>query len=450
MSENFLKKLIPSFLVGFYHFAWAFLGALIYRFPSRRLKVIGVTGTHGKTTVVDLATQILEQAGFKTACSCSIKFRIAEKEKENRLKMTMPGRGLLQKFLREAVNKGCKYAVLEVTSEGVLQHRHRFIRFDTMVFTNLFKEHIEHHGSFENYKKAKSAYFKKCKGMHIINIDDENAEYFLNFPSRQKFCFGLDELKIEKLKIDWKLKIENWKFIKATQAQETESGVNFKIDEMLFSLKLLGGFNVYNALAAISVALSQGVSLEICKKALERAKGIPGRMEEVILEPFRVVVDYAFTPDALQQVYQTLINNSQNLTTNNQQLITERKLVCVLGACGGGRDKWKRPILGEIAAKHCREVIITNEDPYDENPMEIINQIAKGVVEGTRFLRRQVFKVLDRREAIRKALELAKPGDTVIITGKGCEPWICVEKGKKIPWDDRKVVREEFQKLKLN
>jgi len=173
--------------------------------------------------------------------------------------------------------------------------------------------------------------------------------------------------------------------------------------------------------------------LETCKSALEKIERIPGRMEEVISKPFRVFVDYAFTPNALRKVYEAL--------QNSKFKIQNSKLICVLGACGGGRDKWKRPVLGKIAGEHCQEVIVTNEDPYDEDPLEIIEQVASGVGAKAK-------KILDRREAIREALKIAKAGDVVVITGKGCEPWICVAEGKKIAWDDRKVVKEEFHKLK--
>lgn len=193
----------------------------------------------------------------------------------------------------------------------------------------------------------------------------------------------------------------------------------------------MGKFNIYNSLAAICVGLSQGIDLEVCKDGLEKARGTPGRMELVINEPFQVFVDYAFTPNALEQVYQTL-------KTLNP------KMICVLGACGGGRDKWKRPILGKLAAQYCDEIVITNEDPYDENPDRILLDIKSGIpndkIQMTNL-------ILDRRKAIRKALESAKPGDIVMITGKGCEPSICIAEGKQIPWDDREVVREEFKKL---
>ena len=226
---------------------------------------------------------------------------------------------------------------------------------------------------------------------------------------------------------------ENAKYkILATEYKSDPSGISFEIDSILFKLSLLGIFNISNSLAAISVALSQGLDLETCKRALEKIKGIPGRMETVISEPFKVLVDYAFTPNALEKVYQTV----RELRVKSQG----SKMICVLGAAGGGRDKWKRPVLGKIAAKYCDAILNTNEDPYDEDPMEIINQVAEGAGLNAE-------KILDRREAIKQSLKHAKPGDIVIITGKGSEPCICVAGDRKIPWDDRGVVREEFQRL---
>ena len=386
--KTLIKKFIPPFLLDWYHLSLAFLGAILYGFPAQKLKVIGVTGTNGKSTVVNLATKVLEEAGFKVASLSSIKFKIGPKEWQNSLKMTMPGRLKLQKFLRQAVIANCQYAVIEVTSEGIKQHRQRFIDFEVAVLTNLTPEHIESHGSFEKYREAKGKLFQACQKIHIINRDDPNAEYFLQFPAKKKIIYG--------------------------------GRTSVKLN-----LKLLGEFNYYNALAALQIGLSQGIGLETGKKALEKAEGIPGRMEVICREPYSVIVDYAHTPDALEKVYET---------------ITGRK-ICVLGACGGGRDKWKRPELGKIAEKYCDEIILTNEDPYDESPEKILEDIKKGAPSAQ--------KILDRREAIRKALGLAKPNDTVIITGKGSEPWMCVAKGKKIPWDDREIVREEFRELKL-
>jgi len=419
-----LRKILPESLISLYHFILAFFGALIYGFPSKKLTLIGVTGTNGKTTTTEMIASIFEKAGKKIALSNSIRFKIGEKEEINKLRMTMPGRFFIQRFLKKATKEGCEYAIIEVTSEGIKQHRHRFLDFKVAVFTNLAPEHIEAHGSFEKYREAKGKFFKATKEIHILNGDDENLEYFLKFPAKEKFFFTLNKSKIPLFR-------KSGMMILAEDEKEDKKGISFKVKNVEFNLNLMGKFNVYNALAAISVAQSQGISLEICKKALEEFKGVPGRMEEVISKPFKVIVDYAFTPNALEKVYQTL-RNTQYETPNT-------RLICVLGACGGGRDKWKRPVLGEIAAKYCDEVIVTNEDPYDEDPWKIIEQVASGAKEKAR-------KILDRREAIREALKLAKEGDIVVITGKGAEPSI-VEKGKKIPWDDRKVVKEEFEKL---
>ena len=398
--KRLIKKFIPSFLLGLYHFVLAFLGAVLYRFPSRKLKVIGVTGTNGKTTVVYLTAKILEEAGFKTASLSSIKFKIADRERKNNLKMTMPGRFKLQKFLRESLSAGCQYAVLEVTSEGIKQHRHRFINFNAAVFTNLSPEHIEAHKGFKNYKKAKGKLFQAVKGIHVINLDDKNADYFLQFSAKKKFGYV------------------------SSGAGEIDRG----FASINLNLALKGEFNKYNALAAICAGLSQGIDLEIAKRAVEKVKGIPGRMEQVISSPFKVFVDYAFTPNALEKVYQTVKPDSG-------------RMICILGACGGGRDKWKRPVLGEIASRYCDEIIVTNEDPYDEDPIKIIDEVVQGA-------KGKAEKILDRREAIKKALILVSPGDTIITTGKGSEPWICLARGKKIPWNEAEIIREEYSSFK--
>jgi UDP-N-acetylmuramoyl-L-alanyl-D-glutamate--2,6-diaminopimelate ligase len=421
--KEFLKKFVPSFLLSFYHFILAFLGALIYRTPSKKIKVIGVTGTNGKTTVTEMISKIFEEADYKVALLNSIRFKIGNEEKKNELRMTMPGRFFIQRFLRKAVNSGCQYAILEVTSEGIKQHRHRFIKFDVAVFTNLAPEHIEAHGSFEKYREAKGKLFQATKEIHIINVEDKNSDYFLKFPAKKKITYGL------------------------------KTG-DFNLGNTNLKLKIPGQFNLYNTLAAISVATSQGIDKNFAIKVLEEFKGVPGRMEEVISRPFKVIVDYAFTPNALEKVYSTLANlheyptNSTNIREISGQIRANSRLICVLGACGGGRDKWKRPVLGEIAAKYCDQIIITNEDPYDEDPYQILSMIKSGITK-SQFPISNFYEIIDRREAIRKSLELAKPGDTVIITGKGCEPSIVI-KGKKIPWDDREVVREEFQKISVN
>ncbi|MDD5098198.1 MAG: UDP-N-acetylmuramoyl-L-alanyl-D-glutamate--2,6-diaminopimelate ligase [Candidatus Pacebacteria bacterium] len=405
------KKYIPKFIINSYHLSLSFISALIYGFPSKKIKVIGVTGTGGKSTVISIASSILTEAGHKVATSSSISFIFGGKEVENKLKMTMPGRFILQKFLKDAVKEGCDYAIIEVTSEGVKQHRHRFIDFQVAAITNLNPEHIEAHGGFENYKKAKGEFFNSVKGAHIINLDDKHAEYFLGFKANEIFGYGIDNLDAR---------------IRGSNVSVGSDGSKFKVNGIDFETKLLCEFNVYNVLAGISIGVSQGVDLETCRRAVLKVDQIAGRMEQIIFEPFRVFVDYAFTPVALEKVYKFLKP-------------TQGKLICVLGSCGGGRDKWKRPVLGEIADKYGDIIIITNEDPYDEDPMGIINDVAKGSPKAQ--------KIFDRREAINAALKLASPNDVVVITGKGCEPWICVAEGKKIAWDDRKIVKEELDKL---
>jgi UDP-N-acetylmuramoyl-L-alanyl-D-glutamate--2,6-diaminopimelate ligase len=402
--KELIKKITPKLLLRVYHYKLALLGAMGFGFPgkAKNMKIIGVTGTSGKSTTVDFITRILEEAGEKVASVSSIRFKVGENEWENKYKMTMPGRFVIQKLLSQAKKAQCKYVVLEVTSEGIRQFRHKFINFDTVVFTNLTPEHIESHGGFENYRNEKLKLFKASKNIHVINDDDENAKYFLDTPAQKKIIFSLKDTKNIKL----------------------GNGINFEFNGQKFNLNLSGEFNIYNALAAICVAKAYGISLLVCSKALEKAKGISGRMEVVSESPVKVIVDYAHTPSQLEAVYKTF---------------KDENMVCVLGSCGGGRDKWKRPVLGQLAGKYCKEIIITNEDPYDEDPMEIINQVA-----GTAGPRAK--KVLDRKEAIKTSVKLAKPGDVVIITGKGSEPWMCLENGKKIPWDDRQIAREALNK----
>jgi len=439
--KNLIKKITPDFLLNWYYFALSALGAILYCFPSRKIKIIGVAGTDGKTTTTALIVAILEQARYKVASISTVRFKIGDKEWKNTLKMTMPGRFNLQQFLKQAVNARCDYAVLEVTDEGIKQHRHQFINFKTAVLTNITPEHIEAHGSFEKMRKENEKLFQIAKEAHIINLDDENAKYFLKHSSWQKFCYGLNN----------NLKIENCKFIRATNIRTSEKGIEFMVNNIKFCSELLGEFNIYNVLAAICVGLLEGISLEDCQKALEKFQGVPGRMEIIIKEPFRAIVDYAHTTASLEKVYQTI----QDLKLNSLAGGQDSKLICVFGSCGGGRDKWKRPEFGEIAAKYCEEIILTNEDPYDENPDQVLENIEKGILkiknlklnENLKIKIKNYQKILDRREAIKKSLELAKPGDVVIITGKGREPWICVAEGKKIPWDDGKIVKEEFEKL---
>ena len=386
-------------LRAMYHYLLALAGAVIYRFPSRQLYIVGVTGTKGKTSVTEMVNTIWEEAGYKTALSSTLRFKLAGDSERNVRKMSMPGRFFLQHFLRQAVQAGCTHAVIEMTSEGAKQFRHKFIALDALIFTNLAPEHIESHGSYEKYREAKLSIARaleqssKPNKVIIANGDDKEAPKFLAINVPNKISYNL------------------------AQAEP-------------YMRQLPGDFNTYNWLAAISLAKHIGIDESTIRRAVSKFGGIRGRMESVIKEPFEVVVDYAHTPESLTQAYQALGN---------------KKKICILGSCGGGRDQWKRPVFGEIAAKHCDQIILTNEDPYDEDPQKIINDIAYGIKESKKYE-----AVLDRREAIRQAMRQAKPGEVIIITGKGTDPYIMGPKGSKLPWDDATVVREEFSKLNLH
>jgi len=408
---NTLKEFVPQPLAGAYHFALACLGALAYGFPSRRLLVIGVTGTKGKSSVCEMVNAILEEAGHQTALLDSIRIKVGGASRPNLMRMSMPGRFFIQRFLRRAVSAGCTAAVLEMTSEGARQYRHRAIALDALVFTNLAPEHIESHGSYEQYADAKfelgRALARSHKRPRVIvgNADDPQSARYLALPVEKRIAFSL----------------------KAVEHSAGERGGNFLFDGADIRLHLPGDFSLQNALAAASLSRALGIPTSAIKRALERIERIPGRAERIEEgQVFSVIVDYAHTPDSLQALYDAFAN---------------MRTICVLGNTGGGRDTWKRPVMGEIADEACAEVILTNEDPYDEDPRAIVEQMARG-------MRRTPTVIMDRRLAIREALSRARPGDAVLITGKGTDPNICAEKGGKIPWSDAEVVREELRRLK--
>jgi UDP-N-acetylmuramoyl-L-alanyl-D-glutamate--2,6-diaminopimelate ligase len=432
----YIKKLIPKSVFNFfepmYHTALAYIGAILYGYPSRSIKVIGVTGTKGKSTVTFLISKILEANNNEVAAIGSLGYKIKDKEWPNTLKMTMPGRFKLQKFLAQAKRAGCKYVVLEVTSEGIKQKRHLGIKFDCAVFTTLHKEHIESHGSFENYYKAKQELFKRTKNIHVINADDKYTELFGNFPARHKIFYGLKKGDLVADKIN-----------------QTEKGISFEVYGTTFQTHLKGEFNVMNCLAALAVGAIYGIDIPKMKPVLESINTIPGRMEYIQKSPFAVIVDYAHTPESLMQVYQTLKSEIQNLRPQNGSKFQtpNSKLICVLGAAGGGRDKWKRPEFGKIAGEYCDEIILTDEDPYEEDPVQIVSEIKSGI-SNSKFPISKVREILDRREAIKTGLKIAHNNDIVIITGKGSETSIAISGNIKIPWSDSEVTRELLKEIR--
>lgn len=412
--KNAIKKIAPQWAISGYHFSLALLGAAMYGFPSREIVVVGITGTKGKTSTAEILTNIFEAAGKKTALLGTLKFKIGEKSERNLRKMTMPGRFFVQKFLRDAVRSGCTHAVVEMTSEGAKQFRQRFIDMDALIFTNLAPEHIESHGSYEAYRGAKLsiaetlARSKKQKHLMVANADDPEGEKFLSVPGITPLPFHIADAK---------------------ELEADDRHVSFYFREVELRSPLAGVFNAMNVLAAATCAAELGIPANIIAAGVARTEKIEGRMERVEAgQPFPVVVDYAHTPDSLEAVYKTFPKNEK---------------ICVLGNTGGGRDKWKRPVMGTLADTYCTDIILTNEDPYDEDPEVILKEVAAGM----HAKRPEV--ILDRRLAIARALELAKErkDPAVLITGKGTDPYIMGPNGTREKWDDRTVTREELQKI---
>ena len=399
-----------------YHFLVALCAALIYGFPSRNLIVIAVTGTKGKSSTAELIHAMLTEAGYKTALASTIHFKIAGEVKPNRYKMTMPGRFFIQRFLRDAVTEKCSYAIIEMTSEGVLQYRHKWIALDMLVFTNISPEHIESHGSFENYLAAKLKLRdlleespKKKKWM-VVNGDDEYSSHFLAIEGVTKLSFSLKD---------------------AIPYNTSKRGVLLTVNGESIYSPLMGVFNIYNILAAIAVAESQHIQITTIKQALEKCSSIEGRAERIEAgQPFTVIVDYAHTADSLQKLYSAFEESHK-----------EGRRICVLGGTGGGRDSWKRKHMGTIADTYCSSIILTDEDPYDEDPDKIITDIREGIKKHKPKI------IMDRRDAIREALAKAHKNDVVLITGKGTDPFIMGPRGKKTPWSDKAIVLEEIHAL---
>lgn len=451
---SWFKKFVPRpifrTLQPWYHLALAFLAVTVYRFPSRSLIVIGVTGTDGKTTVVHLLHEIFYQAGHRVGSLSSLRFKINDREEVNYLKMTMPGRFRLQKFLAECREAGCRFVILEVTSQGIKQYRHRFIRFRVAVLTNISPEHIESHGGFGAYRAAKIELFQRLPpdGLAILNREDPSAELFAAATRAEVVWYSRSDIELKRVGHP----------VRVVSVLPTR--IQLEVENVFFETSLGGAFNVSNILAAVACAMAFDVSLSAIAQALGRVGAIPGRLEYVQREPFAVVVDYAQTPKAHEAVYQALIGaNAPTSQLAGRQAAGTSKLICVFGAAGG-RDRWKRPELGKIASRYCGEIILTSDDPDEENPARIAAEIHAGVanlgMSSTSSGKKHyspskveeiplVKIVLDRREAIREAIRDARPGDTVIITGMGAQPWLIV-KGKKIPWDDRRVVREELSR----
>jgi UDP-N-acetylmuramoyl-L-alanyl-D-glutamate--2,6-diaminopimelate ligase len=436
---GFFRRIIPDPLLNAvrkpYHYTLGVLAAVVYGFPGRKLNVIGVTGTNGKSTTANLIAAILEADGKQVGLSTTVNFWTGPGDKElNHTKMTSLGRFQMQRLLRRMVKAGCTHAVIEVSSHALHWNRVWGIPFETAVLTNLTRDHLDLHGSMEEYRRIKGKLFDRLKAsadgqvVSVVNGDDPAAPYFLEFFAEHKYVYGTSPAAAKVMPLAHTVIAKNVK------ADATGSRFTAQAEDVAIPLRINipGRFNVSNALAAVSVALAYRVTPKTIAAAIGSVEGIPGRMELVEAgQPFPVIVDYAHTPDAFENVLKTL----RELTTG--------KLISVYGATGD-RDRGKRPELGRIAATYSDFMILTEEDPASEDALDIIEEVKPGIDRAKRNVSYEVEP--NRRTAIRMALERATRGDTVVMLGTGHETVMVYADGKR-PWDDRKVAAEEWRKL---
>ena len=403
-----------------------------YGHPSGKIKVIGVTGTNGKTTTTYLTESILKAAGYKVGLMGTINYRWAERILP--AGNTTPQSLDLERMLSEMVKAKCSYAVLEVSSHSLDQHRVDFIEFDVAIFTNLSLDHLDYHGSFSHYLKAKSKLFQQMKDegvkkeekTSLINIDDRYRRRLLKVAPGRVLTYGI------RRRAD----------IRASRIGSSLSGLSFQAEtpdgSFPVKMKLVGTINVYNALAAIGAGISQGIKLDCIKEGLETAQGIPGRLELIDCgQDFTVIVDYAHTPGALENLLRLAKSMAKGMVRGN--------IITVFG-CGGDRDRRKRPLMGKISSRYSHLSILTTDNPRSEEPGEIISEIRRGFGRTVKQYwpkagRRNYLIIEERFQAIKQALDRAGQDDVVIIAGKGHETYQ-VLKNTVVAFDDRDVVRK--------
>ena len=399
-KADLIRRKIPQKLINRYkHFPLAVLANIFYGFPSKKLKVIGVTGTDGKTTTVNLIYNILFCAGFKTGMISTVSAMIGAEELDTGFHVTAPDPWLLQSLLKKMVDHGLDSVVIEATSHGLDQYRLWGVNFDIGVLTNITHEHLDYHKTFENYQISKLNLFLNSK-VSILNKDDSSYKFFSSIIKKNP----------------------NKKIV----SYAVKNNADVTIKKFPFKSMLLGEFNKYNCLASIAVALELGVNKEIILKAVESFSGVSGRLDEINEgQKFKVYVDFAHTPNALQQV----------LTLLKKKKKPNSKLISVFGSAGL-RDVSKRLMMGEISGKIADFSIITAEDPRTED----VNEICRQIAEGCEKTRGEYKIITDRQEAINFAIgKLAKKDDIVVVCGKGHEKSMCFGK-TEYPWSERSCV----------
>jgi UDP-N-acetylmuramoyl-L-alanyl-D-glutamate--2,6-diaminopimelate ligase len=399
------------------HAALAYMAANFYGNPSESLKLVGVTGTNGKTTIATLLYQLFKNAGYKSGLLSTVKIMVDETEYP--ATHTTPDSLTINRYLREIVNEGCDYCFMEVSSHGIHQHRTSGLLFAGGIFTNLSHDHLDYHATFAEYRDVKKSFFDHLPktAFAITNADDKNGPVMLQNTVAKKFAYSLKSFA------DYKAQI----------LENQLSGLLLKINGQEVWVKLIGTFNAYNLLAIYGTAINLGLEEIEVLRLLSELESVSGRFQ-FIVSPSKItaIVDYAHTPDALENVLKTI----EDIRTRNEKLIT------VVG-CGGDRDKTKRPEMAKIASSMSDQAIFTSDNPRGEVPEEIIEDMEKGV-EPQDY--KKTVAIIDRKQAIKLACQLAKPNDIILIAGKGHETYQEI-KGVKYDFDDMEVVKELLNQL---
>jgi UDP-N-acetylmuramoyl-L-alanyl-D-glutamate--2,6-diaminopimelate ligase len=397
--------------------ALAYLSANFYDNPSEKIKLVGVTGTNGKTTIASLLYQLFKKAGYKVGLLSTVKIMVDTEE--FKATHTTPDSLTLNYYLDQMVQEGCEFCFMEVSSHGIHQKRTTALEFAGGIFTNLSHDHLDYHNTFAEYRDVKKAFFDYLpkSAFAISNSDDKNGVVMLQNTKAKKITYAL------KSYADYKAQI----------LENQLSGLLLKINDNEVWVKLIGSFNAYNLLAIYAVAVELGIEQFEALRLLSELESVSGRFQFIVSDTkITAIVDYAHTPDALENVLQTI----ENIRTKNEQLIT------VVG-CGGDRDKTKRPVMANIASTLSDKAIFTSDNPRTENPEIIIQEMEQGV-EPQNF--KKTISILDRKQAIKTACQLANPNDIILIAGKGHETYQEIN-GVKYDFDDLQIVTELLQQL---